>query len=308
MTVGLFIDDIKDVDLVESLDEKLPRFNTMGHLVDRIEKIEGSVIQHGPHNNRIYLMRLNPNATGSLITTLDEMALQKGYGKISAKIPASEWDAFNCADYATEAVVPGFFKGETDGCFMAKYFSAARKNAPNIEELARLVKQTGGGSPNNVDRSGKPRREVDVCKLSDAGDMSSLYRQVFKSYPFPIQQQTYLERMMKEGVRYFCIRVAGKIAALAAAEIDLASHNAEMTDFATLPQFRGQGLAGALLSHMEKKTRKIGIKTAYTIARAASRGMNAVFKNGEYTYAGILKNNSQICGSIQSMTVWYKHL
>jgi hypothetical protein len=59
---------------------------------------------------------------------------------------------------------------------------------------------------------------------------------------------------------------------------------------------------------MDKKTRKLGIKTAYTIARAASHGMNSVFKNGGYTYSGLLKNNSQICGSIQSMTVWYKHL
>jgi putative beta-lysine N-acetyltransferase len=293
---------------VESFDEKAHRFNHIGHLVDRIENIEGSIIQHGPHNNCIYLMRLNPNQTGSLITTLDEMALEEGYGKIVAKIPASEWDAFNCADYATEAVVPGFYKGETDGYFIAKYFSAARKYTPNIEEFVRIVKQTGEGSTKNGHRSGKARREVDICKLSDAGEMCSVYRQVFKSYPFPIQQQTYLKRMMKKGVRYFCIRVAGKIAALAAAEIDLAGHNAEMTDFATLPKFRGLGLAGTLLSRMEKKTRKIGIKTAYTIARAASHGMNTVFKNGEYTYAGILKNNSQICGSIQSMTVWYKHL
>ena len=81
-----------------------------------------------------------------------------------------------------------------------------------------------------------------------------------------------------------------------------------MTDFATNPQSRGMGLAGILLRHMGDKTRKLGIKTAYTIARAESHGMNSVFKNSGYNYAGLLKNNTQICGSIQSMTVWYKHL
>jgi hypothetical protein len=36
--------------------------------------------------------------------------------------------------------------------------------------------------------------------------------------------------------------------------------------------------------------------------------MNSVFGNCGYRYAGLLKNNSQICGSIQSMTVWYQRL
>ena len=114
--------------------------------------------------------------------------------------------------------------------------------------------------------------------------------------------------MMKEGVFYFCIRIEGRIVAIAAAEIDLVNKNAEMTDFATLPKWRGMGFAGMLLGYMDTKARKLGIKTAYTIARAVSHGMNSVFKNRGYNYSGLLENNSQICGSIQSMTVWYNHL
>ena len=276
--------------------------------MDIIENIKGSVIQHGPHNNRIYLMRLNTNETHGLIATLDNMAIKNGYGKISAKIPAPSWNAFKSADYVKEAVVPGFFTGKTDGFFVAKYFSAVRQKAQNVEKLLRLVKQAGDGSANILHRTGKAARDVIACRPSDAAEMSAIYQQVFKSYPFPIQKQTYLKRMMKEGVLYFCIRIEGKIAAISAAEIDLVNKNVEMTDFATFPKMRGMGLAGMLLSHMDKKTRKLGIKTAYTIARATSHGMNSVFKNSGYNYAGLLKNNSQICGSIQSMTVWYKHL
>lgn len=138
--------------------------------------------------------------------------------------------------------------------------------------------------------------------------MSNIYRQVFRSYPFPIQQPTYLIHMMTEGVPYFCVRMKDRIAAIAAAEIDSEHQNAEMTDFATLPEWRGMGFAGMLLRHMERKTRERGVITTYTIARAESLGMNAVFKNNGYTYAGLLKNNSQIGGRIQSMTVWYKRL
>lgn len=277
-------------------------------LVDIIENIKGSVIQHGPHNNRIYLMRLNTDKPHGLIAALDEMALKNGYGKIFAKIPAPSWNAFKSANYIKEAVVPGFFAGDTDGFFIAKYFSTRRQKAQNVEKLLRLVKQTGEGSADNRHRSGRGIRDVALCKPSDAAEMSVIYQKVFKSYPFPIQKPTYLKRMMQEGVLYFCIRIEDRIVAIAAAEIDIENQNAEMTDFATLPKLRGMGFAGMLLRHMDKRTRKLGINTSYTIARAASPGMNSVFNNRGYNYSGLLKNNSQICGSIQSMTVWYKHL
>jgi hypothetical protein len=43
-------------------------------LMDIIENIKGSVIQHGSHNNRIYLMRLKTDDAHSLIAALDDMA------------------------------------------------------------------------------------------------------------------------------------------------------------------------------------------------------------------------------------------
>ena len=276
--------------------------------MDLIENINGSLIQHGPHNNRIYLMRLIPNHIASLIAVLDEMASQKGYGKIFAKIPAPAWGAFRSAGYIKEAVVPGFFTGKIDGFFIAKYFSAGRQESPYADRLFRIVRRTGDGSSKERHPSGRATRDIVACKPSDAAKMSVFYRQAFKSYPFPIQQPAYLQHMMHEGVLYFCVRIEGRIAALSAAEIDLASENVEMTDFATLPEWRGRGFAGMLLSHMDKKACELGIKTAYTIARAASHGMNFVFNSNGYNYAGLLKNNTQICGSIQSMTVWYKHL
>ena len=253
-------------------------------------------------------MRLNTSDTQGLIATLDDIALKNGYGKIFAKIPFHVWNAFKSAAYIKEAVVPGLYKGKTDGYFIAKYLSAKRQKATNVEKQLTLFKKTGERSADNLHPAGRADRDVVSCKPSDAAEMSAIYQQVFKSYPFPIQKQTYLKRMMKAGVLYFCIRIKGRIAAIAAAEIDVVSENVEMTDFATISKLRGEGFASMLLSHMEEKTRERGIQTAYTIARAESHGMNSVFKNGGYNYAGFLKNNSQICGSIQSMTVWYKHL
>lgn len=276
--------------------------------MDIIENIKGSVVQHGPHNDRIYLMRLQTNNAAGLIAALDELAVTKGYGKIFAKIPATAWHPFKNADYAKEAVVPEFFTGKIDGFFIAKYFSLARQNTPKSESASGFALPGNKKRADDGFHTGKVKQDVASCKPSDAGEMSAMYRQIFSSYPVPIQQPDYIKHVMKETTRYYCIRMQDRIAAIAAAEIDSVNQNAEMTDFATLPKRRGRGFAGTLLNHMEMAARKRGIQTAFTIARAQSEGMNSVFRSSGYSYAGLLKNNTQICGSIQSMTVWYKHL
>jgi putative beta-lysine N-acetyltransferase len=81
-----------------------------------------------------------------------------------------------------------------------------------------------------------------------------------------------------------------------------------MTDFATLPHFRGKGLATALLVDMENEMKNQKIRTLFTIARALSPGMNITFARCGYKYSGTLINNTQIFGHIESMNVWYKHI
>jgi putative beta-lysine N-acetyltransferase len=79
-----------------------------------------------------------------------------------------------------------------------------------------------------------------------------------------------------------------------------------MTDFATLPEHRGENIALYLLDFMEKAMKKRGYKTAYTIARALSYGMNITFAKAAYKMGGTLINNTNICGKIESMNVWHK--
>jgi putative beta-lysine N-acetyltransferase len=88
--------------------------------------------------------------------------------------------------------------------------------------------------------------------------------------------------------------------------MDKENRNAEMTDFATLPEHLGNGLAVHLLNFMEPEMQKRGIATLYTIARAISPGMNITFAKCGYIFGGTLINNTQISGSIESMNLWYK--
>ncbi len=59
---------------------------------------------------------------------------------------------------------------------------------------------------------------------------------------------------------------------------------------------------------MEMKLEQEGIRTLYTIARAVSPGMNITFSKLGYIYNGCLINNTQICGSLESMNVWSKNI
>jgi putative beta-lysine N-acetyltransferase len=147
-----------------------------------------------------------------------------------------------------------------------------------------------------------------TCGPEHAEAMSRVYETVFPSYPFPIHDPGYLRETMRSHVDYFGILREGEIVALSSSEMDLKGSNVEMTDFATLPEYRGLGLAGFLLQEMEKAMKGRGIHTAYTIARAVSPGMNITFSRRGYIYGGTLVNNTQISGTIESMNIWYKSL
>jgi len=277
-------------------------------MTDKIETINGSVIQHGHHNDRIYLMRLNPCDVAGTLATVTKLAESNGYGKVFARIPLDTWPVFKSAGYHKEAVIPGFYRGQSDGLFVARYFSVQRQVLSNVKTVAHLPGERNQAAPADNPATGRTSLPVEMCTLADTIEMGSVFQQIFDSYPFPICDPAYLQQAMAGGVPYYCIRTGDGITALAAAEIDRECQTVEMTDFAILPAWRKYGMATALLRHMEKETCKFGIKTAYTIARAASPGINRLFQGNGYQYAGLLINNTQISGRIQSMSVWYKQL
>jgi len=150
--------------------------------------------------------------------------------------------------------------------------------------------------------------KVRQLDLSDVEQIADIYRKVFLSYPFPIQNPGYILETMKENVSYFGVKQKGRLIAVASAEIDFEGRNAEMTDFATISDYRGHKLGQRLLTKMEKEMKAIGILTLYTIARLQSIPMNKVFLKHQYQYAGTLVRNTNISGSIESMNVYYKQI
>ncbi|MEA1868780.1 MAG: putative beta-lysine N-acetyltransferase [Euryarchaeota archaeon] len=276
---------------------------------DKIERLGNSQIQHGTFNDRIYLMKLSCRDYPGIINRLDSLAGYHGYSKIFAKVPESAGSLFRKNDYKIEARIPSFYNSEETGLFLGKFLKKNRQNSSDRETM-RSVLKTAEEKAALADTPALPEEmQWRICVPDDAEEMAEAYRYIFETYPFPIRDPDYLrETMMANEVVYFAAEYRGKIVSLASSEICKEDRHVEMTDFATLPEYRRNGLATFLLSVMEEEMRRRGLKLTYTIARALSYGMNITFSRMGYRYSGTLLNNTNISGRLESMNVWYKFL
>jgi putative beta-lysine N-acetyltransferase len=274
---------------------------------DLVTDLGRSKIQHGPANDRIYLMKLDPADRDTIVADLDALAAERDYSKIVAKIPADVAEPFLEAGYVQEARAEGFFRGERDAAFLGKFLKDWRRKddrREKHEEAIELARSKAGAGAGELPEGFTWRK----CTPEDIEEMAGVYREVFPSYPFPIHETTYLRDTMADNVVYFGIWRDGKLVALSSSEEDRDAKNTEMTDFATLPDARGCGAAVFLLARMEEDAPSRGIVTAYTIARSESFGMNVTFGKMDYRFGGRLVNNTQISGGFESMNIWYKPL
>lgn len=285
-----------------------------GKMYDKIIKQGKSQLQHGVQNDRIYLMDLANEDMPEILDVLDAMSTTYGYSKIFAKVPQSFSRDFEQRGYAAEAVVPGFYMGSEDCIFMGKYKAEKRSRQVDQELNEKIIKIALSKKPtglrNNTGEGYTLPKEFSFKRAmaSDAEEMSHVYAKVFDSYPFPVFDPAYIRETMEENFVYFSIWKDHQMIALSSCEMYTANQSVEMTDFAVLPEYRGEGLSCFLLKEMEKEMKGNNIKTAYTIARSTSYGMNSTFAKCGYDFTGTLVKNTQIGGAIEDMNVWYKSL
>nr|WP_319512207.1 putative beta-lysine N-acetyltransferase [uncultured Draconibacterium sp.] len=279
---------------------------------DKIEKIgNGSIIQHGQLNKRVYLIKLDStDCPSTIIQNINKLARENKYTKIFCKIPASAAPLFLANGFLPEAQIPAFYNSEEAAFFVSKFLSSDRLleiETDRLSDLSKLLNEQKSMSTGakSASTEGITLRRLDKA---DYEQITEIYREVFVTYPFPIYNPGFILKSIEDGTQYYGAEIEGKLVALASAEIDKKGKNAEMTDFATLPQFRGRSLAVLLLGEIEKAMKVQGITTLYTIARLNSVGMNKTFLKMNYCYSGTLIKNTHIAGKIESMNVLYKHI
>lgn len=277
-------------------------------MTDTIEKIGKSMIQHGKLNDRVYVMKLDKDDFDKVIERTEHLCEKQNYTKIFAKVPEVIGHELMARGYKKEAEISNFYDGSENCLFLGKFLDKTReetkdkKIVENVLNIAHSKEKQISATELKVDFHLKSLSE------QNAKEMSEVYKVVFASYPFPIFDPNYLIKTMRDNVEYAGIWHKNTLVSIASAEKYPLYKNAEMTDFATLPEYAGNNLSVVLLKYLEKKMIRQGYKTLYTIARAISAGMNITFKKCGYKYSGILKNNTNISGSIESMNIWYKDI
>lgn len=267
-------------------------------MTDRFEKLYNATVHHGKFSDRAYITETAPCFCLSDLEGIELTAKKAGYSKIIAKV--KEPDLFTENGYQCEAFFP--LKNGKKVSFMAKYLKAERMAVKNGIIITDVLIE----AENTEVKSHASDLRIQRLSSKDTVSLSELYRQVFETYPFPIHNADYLRRTMTENTRYFGIFSGEKLIAAASAETDREKNYAEMSDFATLEEYRRLGFAATLNAEMEKSLYNDGVKCYYTIARSVSYGMNKTFAGCGYTFTGTLFNNTNIGGGIESMNVWYK--
>ena len=273
---------------------------------DTVSKYQGGVIQYGSFNDRIYLIKPPDSVDSGFVDSLISLAENKKYSKIFAKVQMKHYRVFYDRGFVKEALVPRFYTDNESAVFMGYYLNKARMADPNTDKYNEIIEKCSIKN-NNLPVLNDGYKIV-KCSEKDIPQLSAIYGEVFSSYPFPVHDKKYLEKTMNRNVDYFGVEKGSKLVAVSSAEKDFEQKNAEMTDFATIPEYRGKGLSQLLLLKMENELERKGFRTFYTIARAVSPGMNITFSKLGYEYNGRLINNTQICGSLESMNVWSKVL
>ncbi len=277
-----------------------------------LAKIEGTgfsaQVYLSPLNQRIQVLSYEAEDTRRMVSEFVDRAHGVGFGKIFLKAPSSDKLRFEKAGMSAEATIEGYFDGKP-AVVMSLFLNEERRRRPYAEDQETILEKirerpAGPSVPALPDGY-----EMYPGSLSDAEDVARLYREVFASYPFPITDAAYISSTMKSNVLYRIVRNAkGVLVGAASAETSPELHNAEMTDFATLPDQRGLGLAQHILAALEDDMTERKILNLFTIARARSAGMNRVFYNRGYEWTGTLVNNCHISGQFEDMHVWCKSL
>jgi len=189
---------------------------------------------------------------------------------------------------------------------LAFFLNKARSQSTDLESEDSLLRSVRAAPVNPL----SPLPAEISLKLLDpsyAFQISNLLSTVFLSYPSPVDDPDYLRSLFLKGNRFAGALYRGELIAVTAAYPDPVLKRCEMTDCATLENFRGYSLTQRLLLLLEQEVQKQERYTLYTLARARSFGMNRVFYKLNYQFRGRLINNCHIGGSFEDMNLWAKY-
>lgn len=256
-------------------------------------------------NSRIKILKFD-NISAVTLQKIKDLAIKYKLGKIICCIKG-EWNTlFIASGFRLEGMIDGFFKG-IDG-FYYSYFIDENRN--KIKELINKVEISK--KIFNMDMEKKNvcnlDYEIRTATKKDIVEIINVFKTVFSSYPTPIYSEKFIEDTMAKDILYKVAIHNNKIISIASADMDNNNLNAEITDCATLPEYRGKGLTYKIIESLEEDLKKIGFITLYSLSRAINPSINTILIRSKYKFRGILINNCHICGGYEDMNIWVKQI
>lgn len=242
--------------------------------------------------------------TEKIAATCTQHNLTKSFVKVSEK----HWQQWLLYGYTVEGFFTGYFNGET-AISMAKFFDIERASIKDVAAENKIITDIINSVLKETEATSKQgEHNFRMAVDEDIPQLAELYAEVFASYPTPITDQQYIKKCMQNNTVFIVAEQQQQIISAASADINDDYKCVELTDCATKQQHRGQGLMSTLINKLETEMQTQNMKCLYTIARAQSFGMNAVFYKHNYHYGGRLIKNCDIFGQFEDMNIWSKVL
>lgn len=271
------------------------------------ETTPNAAIELDEYNSRIKLMRYKTDDLESLAQHLEELAKERGIGKVMIYADPDDESAFKKLGFEKEGEISVFFNGEP--AFILSRFlddrRAVTKDEDKKDSIVEMAEQAEAlDEPPTLD----PAFTLRHATPDDARELAELYRLVFETYPTPIHEEEFIRECMQNDVYFTVVTHQGKIISSASADVFTKYNCAEITDCATHPDYRGKGLLSAIIFDLEQRMKKAGVPNLFSLTRAVSAGMNIVMAKLGFEYQGRLIQNSHIAGQFEDMNIWVKKL
>lgn len=257
-------------------------------------------------NKRIKIIDFN-NISVQNLKRIIHFASKQHLGKIICNCTTDYLEIFIEAGFESEGKIHGYFKGEDAFC-MSYFIITDRKTCSNYARKELLIKQCLDIKNTFIHHGGNSTYCIRNATKSDIKEMIQLFSTVFLTYPSPVYDEEYLKETMNEKVLYKVAVHNGKIIGVASADMDKENLNAEITDCATYPDYRGKGILSNIIYSLELNLKNKGFITLYSLSRAINPGINIVLSKHGYEFSGRLINNCNICGSFEDMNIWVKNI
>ncbi len=258
-----------------------------------------------PVNERLTIKGARYGDAAALVTDVLRAARSHEMGKVLLYATEAQWKSLLANGFTLEAILDGFYQGD-DAYLMGYMLHQERRACGDLAREQAVVEAALSAQVEPPPPLPEGYRVVS-CGPEMAEALAAVYQAVFTSFPSPLQEPDFVTRLIRSGDGFFRAVMDGdRIASVAAAELERAYGAAEVTNCATLPAHRGEGLMQILIQEVERELQRLDFGCWFSVARSSSFGMNRALHKAGYQFRGRLRGNSHIMGGFEDMHLWVK--